>query len=467
LQAKITRHFMKMIYREGSPQPKNHIQTLMRVGYDFNAAIADIIDNSISADAKKIWIKIHDVDLDLPALSIIDNGVGMNSNELFENMIIGCKDTTFEREKTDLGRFGSGMKMASFSQARKLIVISKKKDSEICAFVWDVDEIINQNKWCLGELDPNQIMELEHLDQSILKNSGTQLIWERLPKWQVGDDEEKARTIENAAEDLKEYLALYFHKFLDKGYVGPNNKIEIKVHGTVLKPVDPFLKHAKGYQEGPEEKQRVKGGWIEMQVHVLPHHSELSQDEMDKYSKLYLKQGLYIYRSKRLILADGWLGVANVPQLGKLARVEINIPSGCDEEWELDVQKSKVQLPRKIRELLRRLIKTPVESSKREYVYRGEKEEANPYWFINKNKREKTVTYEIQADNKEFIELAQSITKKNVPLVRSYLKNLQKHLPIPHIYQQSANSPKSINQNDATINIPDEVRKKLGEIWIK
>ena len=102
-----------MKYREGSPQPKNHIQTLMRVGYDFNAAIADIIDNSISADAKKILIKIHDLDLDFPALSIIDNGVGMNSIELFENMIIGCKDTTFEREKTDLGRFGSGMKMAS------------------------------------------------------------------------------------------------------------------------------------------------------------------------------------------------------------------------------------------------------------------------------------------------------------------------------------------------------------------
>ncbi len=452
--------------RNGAPQPKNHIQTLMRVGYDFNAAVSDIIDNSISARAKKIWVKFHDKDLNNPSISICDDGLGMNEDELYENMIIGCKDTTFEREKDDLGRFGSGMKMASFSQARKLTVISKKKNSKICAFVWDIDEIISQNEWCLFQLNDQQIKNIDNLDESILKNGGTQLIWNRLPKLELGDHDDRQRAIEIASGDLKKYLALYFHKYLDKYYIGPK-KVLIKIQGTTLKPIDPFLKDIDGYQEGPSEKHKTKGGAIEMQVHILPHHSHLTPEQIDMYGDLYSQQGLFIYRSKRLILAEGWLGVSASQQLGKLARIEIDIPASCDDEWQLDVQKSKVQLPNKIKILLKRLSKEPIDRSSREYKYRGKKEEANPYWRINKNERENIVTYEIQTDNVEFIKMAKTIMKKNVPLVKSYLKNLQKHLPIPHIYSQSANKPKSINQDEASIHIPEDVLKKLGEIWTR
>jgi hypothetical protein len=436
----------------------------MRVGYDFNAAIADIIDNSISANSKEIVIKMHDRDLTSPSLSIIDNGEGMNSRELSENMIIGCKDTSFDRTPNDLGRFGSGMKMASFSQARKLIVISKKNNAEVCACCWDIDEIEKQDKWCLGELSLNEILALDNLDQSLLKTSGTQLIWEKIPKWKNDDHEETQRIIENASGDLKNYLSLYFHKFLDKSYVG-QKKINIKVQGAYLKPIDPFLKSMNGYQEGARQTQKSKDGEIEMQVHILPHDSNLSKEEMIEYQNLYLGQGLYIYRSKRLILATGWQGISNVHQLGKLARVEINIPSGFDEAWELDVQKSKVQLPKKIQDLLRKLIREPVESSKREYTYRGKKQESNPYWTVRKNERDKTISYEIQSDNNEFIELAQSIKSKNVPLIKQYLKNLQTHLPIPHIYATHASEPKSIDQEQSTISIKEELIKKLGAAW--
>ena len=122
-----------------SPEPRSHIKTLMRIGYDLNSAIADILDNSISARSKNIKIKCPSEN-ELPYLSILDDGHGMSSRELLQNMKIGCKDPNEKREVGDLGRFGSGMKTASFSHARKLTVITKKKGKKIAAACWDIDE---------------------------------------------------------------------------------------------------------------------------------------------------------------------------------------------------------------------------------------------------------------------------------------------------------------------------------------
>jgi HSP90 family molecular chaperone len=130
-----------MKYREDmSPQPKSHIKTLMRIGYNLNSAIADIIDNSITAKASKISITCPS-ESDEPFVSFVDNGEGMSPSELIQNMRIGCKDPNVKRESGDLGRFGSGMKTASFSHARKLTVISKKKGNKIAAACWDIYEI--------------------------------------------------------------------------------------------------------------------------------------------------------------------------------------------------------------------------------------------------------------------------------------------------------------------------------------
>ena len=169
-----------MKYRNDmSPEPRSHIKTLMRIGYDFNSAIADIIDNSITAKASKINIICPSETSD-PFLSIIDNGIGMDPEELIQNMRIGCKDPNEKRQSGDLGRFGSGMKTASFSHARKLTVITKKSNEKIAAAIWDIDEIEQKNAWCLQELYTNDIYKLEHLDKSIIETGGTQIIWEKI-----------------------------------------------------------------------------------------------------------------------------------------------------------------------------------------------------------------------------------------------------------------------------------------------
>ena len=450
-----------MRYRNDmSPEPKSHIKTLMRIGYDFNSAIADIIDNSITAKAKKINI-ICPSETDNPFLSIIDNGIGMEPEELIQNMRIGCKDPNEKRETGDLGRFGSGMKTASFSHARRLTVISRKKGKKLAAACWDIDEIEDKNAWCLRELNEKDIQNLDHLDKELIKGVGTQLIWEKIKKFEETDHNNSKNSIETSMVDLNKYLALHFHKFLQ----GPN-KINIYVQKLKIEPIDPFLTTKKGYQEGPTDETFVKGGKLQIKSHTLPHHSNLTQSEIDNIGgmeEIYKGQGLYIYRENRLIIAGGWMGLSRTYQLGKLARIEINIPSGLDDEWSTDVKKSSLQLPQKIKNRLKNLIQQPIKKSKRTYNYRGKKEEANEYWKIIET-RDKNIIYQIDTGNNELIKIAKETPKKNTSNLKEYLKNLAKNLPINHIHSKVSSDPKSIKQEDAIFEFSQEQLEEIKEL---
>ena len=450
-----------MRYRNDmSPEPKSHIKTLMRIGYDFNSAIADIIDNSITAKAKKINI-ICPPETDNPFLSIVDNGIGMEPEELIQNMRIGCKDPNQKREAGDLGRFGSGMKTASFSHARRLTVISHKKGKKIAAACWDIDEIEEKNAWCLRELNEKDIKDLEHLDKELIKGVGTQLIWEKIKKFEETDHNNSKNSIETSMVDLNKYLALHFHKFLQ----GPN-KINIYVQKLQVEPVDPFLTTKKGYQEGPTDETFVKGGKLQIKSHTLPHHSNLTQSEIDSIGgmeEIYKGQGLYIYRENRLIIAGGWMGLSRTYQLGKLARIEINIPSGLDDDWSTDVKKSSLQLPQKIKNRLKNLIQQPIKKSKRTYNFRGKKEEAGEYWKIIET-RDKNTIYQIDTGNNELIKIAKETPKKNISNLKEYLKNLAKNLPINHIHSKVSSDPKSIKQDDVIFEFSEKQLKEIKEL---
>ena len=450
-----------MKYRNDmSPEPRSHIKTLMKIGYDLNSAIADIIDNSVSAKASKISI-ICPSETDNPFISIVDDGIGMDPEELIQNMRIGCKDPNEKRESGDLGRFGSGMKTASFSHARRLTVISKKKNKKIAAACWDIDEIEEKNSWCLQELDEKDINYLDHLDKSLLNEEGTQLIWEKIDKFAETDHNDSKKSIETSMVDLKKYLALHFHKFLQ----GPN-KIAIYVQNLKVEPVDPFLTSKKGYQEGPSDETFVKGGKLVIKSHILPHHSNLTQAEIDEIGgmeEIYKGQGLYIYRENRLIIAGGWMGLSRTYQLGKLARIEINIPSTLDYEWSTDVKKSSLQLPPKIKSRLKKLIQQPIKKSKRTYNFRGKKEEANDYWKIIET-RDKNIIYQIDTENNELIKIAKQTPKDNVSELKEFLRNLAKNLPINHIHSKVSSDPKSIKQDDAIFEFSQEQLAEIKEL---
>ena len=275
-----------------SPDPKSHIKTLMRIGYTLSSAVSDIIDNSITAQSKIVEI-YSPPSQENPFISILDDGFGMSHQELIANMQIGCKNPNLDREKNDLGRFGSGMKTASFSQARRLTVVSKKKDEPISAAVWDIDRIEQTNSWQIEILDKEEIDSIPEIilnDESI---QGTQIIWSKLTFLQKGShalsqDEELAAELNN----LGNYIGLHFHRFIND-----KKKLSIFINKKRIDAIDPFMTNLNGYQEGPSEKFRCRGGFIKIHTHVLPHFNQMSSKDLDKMGGaegITQNQGIYI-----------------------------------------------------------------------------------------------------------------------------------------------------------------------------
>ncbi len=437
-----------------SPDPKSHIKTLMKIGYSLSSAVADILDNSITASSKKIEIYAPP-GLDEPIISILDDGHGMSADELIHNMRIGCKDPSIEREKGDLGRFGSGMKTASFSQARRLTVVSKRSGGKATAAIWDIDKIEETNSWCIEILDDHEVCKLPMIEINEDTEQGTQLIWEKLTFIQGGSHSLDSKDeLALHLSGLSEYIALHFHKFMEG-----HKKCLFVLNKKKIEALDPFLTKSAGYQEGPTVEMRCKGGHIVIKTHVLPHFNRMESSDMERLggaAGIAENQGLYIYRGNRLINAGGWLGLTRNSQLGALARVQVDVPCSIDHEWSTDVKKSSLQLPPRIKSLLKRFLSDPIKRSKKVYAYRGKEDTANQLWKIFEDENEGKITYHFDPSNMELVNLLSSCDKKTANRFIKYLKELSINLPINHIYQKMSESPKSIDQD--AINLEQLVR---------
>jgi hypothetical protein len=448
-------------FTDASPDPKSHIKTLMRIGYTMSSAVSDILDNSITANAKNIEI------FSLPgqketSISISDDGDGMSSEELINNMKIGCKDPGDDRLRGDLGRFGSGMKTASFSQARKLTIISKKEGAPLCAAIWDIDNIEKNNTWCLEVLTEEEALEHPLLRIDYKNNEGTQVIWEKLAclnktSHSLDDDTVMAANL----SELNDYVSLYFHKFMEA-----KNKLNIQINGNQLEGIDPFMTRASGYQEGRSEKLRCKGGYIKINTHVLPHFNKMEENSLKRLGGaegVVQKQGLYIYRENRLINAGGWLSLAKTSQLGALARVEVNVPSSLDHEWATDVKKASLQLPPRIKKELRKFLSDPIKRSKRVHTYRGKQDKANKFWDIHENENNQTITYQISSENDLLAGIVKALPSNQKSLLIKYLGELAENLPLNHIYQKMSESPRDINQESVTDDLLESIMNRIFE----
>jgi hypothetical protein len=425
------------------------------------SAVSDILDNSITANAKNI--EIHSLPgLQESNISILDDGDGMSPNELIHNMRIGCKDPSDERLRGDLGRFGSGMKTASFSQARRLTVISKKEGEPVCAAVWDIDRIEIENTWCLEILDKDEIESHPLLLLSSTKKCGTQVIWEKLSCLNKTNHSLDDETIlASTLSDLGDYISLHFHKFMDG-----KNKRSFTINNAQLKGIDPFMTQSHGYQEGRSEKLRCKGGHIEINTHVLPHFKRMESTPLERLggaNGIVQNQGLYIYRENRLINAGGWLGLAKTSQLGALARVEVNVPSSLDQEWSTDVKKASLQLPPRIKKELRKFLSDPIKRSKRVYTYRGKQDQANKYWNIKENENDKIISYQISSENDSLVDLFRGISKEQKSQLIKYLGQLAENLPLNHIYQKMSESPREIDQENVTDALLESIMSRVFE----
>jgi hypothetical protein len=366
-------------YEIAEPHAAAMIESLRAVGYDLRTAIADLIDNSIFAGAKKVWVYFHWNGAN-SYISVIDDGCGMSESELFEAMRPGSKSPLEDREPGDLGRFGLGMKTASFSQCRRLTVASRKDGKNIAIRRWDLDHVNKVDRWELlkyaAQGSDQRLTEFDGIKH------GTIVLWECLDRV-VGDASVRDKTTHdrfmNSINSVEDYLAMVFHRFLE----GTNPKLEIFINGSDdscrVKPWDPFLESHEATIQFPEEPIHYGGRVIKVKGFVLPHKDKLGE-ELHNYASgpagWNAQQGFYVYRNQRLLVPGSWLGLGTTrpwtkEEHYKLARIRIDIPNTADMEWQIDVKKSTARPPLAIRNRLKDIADTVRKQAREVFAHRG------------------------------------------------------------------------------------------------
>lgn len=425
------------------PPAKSLIYGLRCIGYNFSTALADIIDNSISAEAKNIKI-YSNPDAKEPYVVIFDDGYGMGRKALENAMTLGSDRNEKEDCELELGRFGLGLKSASFSQCLRLTVASKDCN-KINAMRYDLKKIEISNEWKLDILDDDEIKILPEIDKLFEAKSGTIVIWEQFDKIEESSKSFKDSFITTIGL-AKQHIEFVFHRFYDS--------INFEFNGRKIEKRDPFLSGHKSGQEGRTQEIPIEGNKIIVTPFVLPYANSLTEEQkkmLGNPKSIYDDQGFYIYRNKRLIIWGSWLHMNIRSEFNKLARVRVDIPSDLDSMWMLDVKKSSAKIPDIIKDQLRISIKDSIIRSKREIKYPGKKEsEAEmPLW-----KRVEfhggIVKYEInKEDNPIYKELISILNEEQKKLMNAYLDKIEEFIPKGLIISDYADSLKILNSDES------------------
>ena len=361
------------------------MESLRDIGYSLQAAVSDVIDNSLTAGARKI--ELHaETHAEFPAIGILDDGTGMMEAELLEAMRPGSRSPLDSRTATDLGRFGLGLKTASFSQCRRLTVVTRRGGVTSCA-VWDLDTVAKRDRWIV-EL-PEDVATIPWFDY--LAADGTLVVWQKLDRLVGPDGQGDRRDLVRQLDETVKHVEFVFHRFLS-GREDREGRVAIFLNGRELTPFDPFHSHHSATQHHQEEIFALAGKEIRIRPITLPHHDKVSKDDWTRYGgpEGYVKnQGFYLYRNRRLIVHGTWFGLARQLELTKLCRVRIDMPSSLDAEWKIDVKKAWAQPPPPVRERLRRIIDRLGVPSKRAYTVRGSRlaeDSRLPVWTRSQDK---------------------------------------------------------------------------------
>lgn len=396
---------------------------LRAIGYSFSTAVADIMDNSISALATEIRI-FSDPLADDPYFCFLDNGFGMSRKELDNAMLPGSDREEKEDSEIELGRFGLGLKSASLSQCRVFTVVSKKY-GKINAMSFNLDVIEQENKLLLLELSDEEINELPHVADLKKYESGTLVIWTSFDKI-----EDSAKNFEDSFRSVvaesKKHVEFVFHRFY--------NQIAIFYNEKRIERRDPFLIDSVGRQQtGRTTNITIDDSVITVIPYTLPFANTLTSEEkalLGNPKSIYDDQGFYLYRNKRLISWGGWMRMGIRSELNKLARIQIDIPSSLDAVWTLDVKKSSAKIPDKIKERIKMAIEDSISRSKRTTRFPGVKEQSVECKVWDRiNEHEGRVRYQINRSLPAIAALSEAIGENEKQLLEIVLSQIECYLP--------------------------------------
>ncbi|MCK6680985.1 MAG: ATP-binding protein [Thermoanaerobaculia bacterium] len=348
------------------------IEALRGLGYTPWTALADIIDNSISAEADTVTLSFvwkHGAS----HITVLDNGTGMDSAGLDKAMRMGELSPLDVRASRDLGRFGLGLKTASFSQCRRLTVASKK-DGELNCLRWDLDVLARSQDdgWHLLEGPSEDSVALISFPQD--QRHGTLVLWEVLDR--IVSPGFSEQDFLDLVDGVEQHLALVFHRYLE----GSAPRLRILINGRPVLPRNPFLPDHPATWSSPIEQLRTDSGLVEVQCHVLPHKDRLEPRLHELAAGpdgWTAHQGFYVYRNERLLVAGSWLGLGQgrvwtKEESHRLARIRVDIPNTADASWRIDVRKSTARPPVSIKARLTRLAEDTRERARRVFAHRGQ-----------------------------------------------------------------------------------------------
>jgi hypothetical protein len=353
---------MNVIKTEPSAAPVIH--ALRSIGYNPSTAVADLVDNSLDAKASMININFDYNESD-GMIIITDNGTGMNDEMLQTAMNIGSKDPRAERGANELGRFGMGLKTASFSLGKRLSVLTKFEGvyHERC---WDLDHVSECNEWQLFTSIPEEVKQKMG---TIEGNSGTIVCIDKLDRFMGygGKRTLKETSFFNKVSRINRHLEFVFHSILEKG------NIQMFINGKEIIPWDPFMRYHEHTIEGEMQVLRINENRIRVQYFILPHASHLTEPEYKKaggYKGWRDHQGFYIYRENRLLYFGDWMGLFPKDASAQLARVRIDLPNAADSDWQVDIKKSGINLPEEAKRRLEAISAIARKVSKEIFYFR-------------------------------------------------------------------------------------------------
>jgi hypothetical protein len=430
-----------------NPNASVLINSMRAIGYDFKSAVADIIDNSITAKANEVNVNFTISNDEKITLRILDDGLGMDGNTLQEAMRFGTIKIN-GRSNDDLGRFGLGLKTASISQARKFSVISKK-DGVISALCWDLDEIKDES-WKMIVLNEEDLSSFEEYHKVKNSNSFTLVIWEKIDSLdsEVNIYNDELAVFHKFIEDTKEHVALTFHRYIENG-------LKIKFNNDKLTAKDPFLKNHQKTKINPEQsistktkqKQDVE---IQFQVFILPYHKDLKPTDYDMIGgrDLSKDQGFYIYRNKRLMAKGDWYNIRGRSPLYENARIRIDIPSSLDDLWSIDVKKQKAVIPASVKNQLIKEVTKATNTGRELLEYQGKiTVQKESIWNKLLNERENKVSYSVNLESNSLSHLVSKLDDESKNILKQLLSLVELTLPYQEIYN-SVSKKNDINSID-------------------
>ena len=369
---------------DATPDPEYLITSIAEQGYTLETSLADLIDNSITAGASEVEILIETANEPF-VLFLADNGDGMNEDTLKRNMRFPSSSVQEARRSSDLGRFGLGMKTASFSQTRSFTVISRLKGENIfSARTWDVEYLKKDKQWKIIRNTPEEINEL--LNQYFRLSRGflnefkdympnTIIVWKGLYKFENYLEGNKETALKKEITEItSEYVSLVFHRYLE----GIFPALKIRINNTRIVPFNPFPVTQPDFRRLETSQKQFKTDSLKIEGYVLPVRSI---DECKKGNtewtlpnkSLMDMEGIYIYRANRIILYGGWNGIIKRSARLQLARLKVDIGNSVDDFFHLNVAKSSIVIPYELRKAFLRYISTLKTHAEKEYFNRGVK----------------------------------------------------------------------------------------------